>query len=143
MSIKFSGNEIKYIALFENMTGAMVKDCIIDEENGKVTFVVKNGDMGLAIGKKGSTVTKVQKTVDKGVEIVEHSEDPIEFLKNSLAPAHLKTIKIIQKEDKGKIANIVVEGQNKGLAIGKNGQTIERAKLLVKRQHNISDVIIK
>ena len=52
MSIKFSANEIRYIALFENMTGAMVKDCIIDDEHGKVTFVVKNGDMGLAIGKK-------------------------------------------------------------------------------------------
>ena len=49
MSIKFSANEIRYIALFENMTGAMVKDCIIDDEHGKVTFVVKNGDMGLAI----------------------------------------------------------------------------------------------
>jgi N utilization substance protein A len=143
VQIKFNGNEIRYIALFENMTGAMVKDCIIDEENGRVTFVVKNGDMGLAIGKKGSTVTKVQKAVDKGVEIVEHSEDPIEFLKNLLAPAQLKTIKIIQKEDEEKIANIVVEGQNKGLAIGKNGQAIERTKLLAKRQHNISDIIIK
>ena len=59
MSIKFTANEIRYIALFENMTGAMVKDCIIDDEHGKVTFVVKNGDMGLAIGKGGSTVSKV------------------------------------------------------------------------------------
>ena len=57
MSIKFTANEIRYIALFENMTGAMVKDCIIDDEHGKVTFVVKNGDMGLAIGKGGSTVS--------------------------------------------------------------------------------------
>ena len=71
MSIKFSANEIRYIALFENMTGAMVKDCIIDDEHGKVTFVVKNGDMGLAIGKKGSSVSKVQRAVDKGVEIIE------------------------------------------------------------------------
>ena len=50
MSIKFGANEIRFIALFENMTGAMVKDCIIDDDNNKVTFVVKQGDMGLAIG---------------------------------------------------------------------------------------------
>lgn len=68
MSIKFTANEIRYIALFENMTGAMVKDCIIDDEHGKVTFVVKNGDMGLAIGKGGSTVSKVQRAVDKGLK---------------------------------------------------------------------------
>lgn len=48
----------------------MVKDCIIDEDNGKVPFVVKNGDMGLAIGKGGSTVTKVQKAVDKGLKLL-------------------------------------------------------------------------
>jgi N utilization substance protein A len=52
VTIKFTTNEIRYIALFESMTGAMVKDCIVDDENGKVTFLVKKGDMGLAIGKK-------------------------------------------------------------------------------------------
>jgi N utilization substance protein A len=52
MDIKFNRNEIRCIALFEEMSGAMVKDCIIDDENGEVTFVVKNSDMGLAIGKK-------------------------------------------------------------------------------------------
>ena len=90
MSIKFSANEIRYIALFESMTGAMVKDCIIDDENGKVTFVVKNGDMGLAIGKGGSSVSKVQRAVDKGVEIIELDDDPIQFIKNVLSPAKLQ-----------------------------------------------------
>ena len=68
MTIKFATNEIRYIALFESMTGATVKDCLVDDENGKLTFLVKKGDMGLAIGKRGSTVAKVQKSVDKGVE---------------------------------------------------------------------------
>ena len=65
MSIKFNANEIRFIALFESMTGAMVKDCILDDDNAKVTFVVKNGDMGLAIGKGGSTVTKVKKQLEE------------------------------------------------------------------------------
>ena len=95
MSIKLSANEIRYIALFENMTGAMVKDCIIDDEHGKVTFVVKNGDMGLAIGKGGSSVSKVQRAVDKGVEVIEHSDDPAEFITNIMSPAKLKSIKIL------------------------------------------------
>ena len=143
MSIKFNANEIRYIALFESMTGAMVKDCIVDDENGKITFVVKNGDMGLAIGKGGATVAKVQKAVDKGVEIVEYSEDITEFLTNLLAPAELKSVKFLQKENKERIATILAEGKNKRIAIGKSGQTIERAKLLAKRQHNISNIILK
>lgn len=103
MTIKFTTNEIRYIALFESMTGAMVKDCIVDDENGKITFLVKKGDMGLAIGKRGSTVTKVQKTVDKGVEVIEHSEDPVEFISNLMAPAQLRSVRILQRESGKKL----------------------------------------
>ncbi|MDR0900280.1 MAG: NusA-like transcription termination signal-binding factor [Methanobrevibacter sp.] len=143
MAIKFNANEIRYIALFESMTGAMVKDCIIDEDNGKITFVVRNGDMGLAIGKKGSTVTKVQKAVDKGVEVIEHSEDITEFIKNLLSPAELNSIKVLQKENKEKIATVTTNATNKRIAIGKNGHNIEKAKLLAKRQHNINNIVLK
>ena len=142
MSIKFTANEIRYIALFENMTGAMVKDCIIDDEHGKVTFVVKNGDMGLAIGKGGSTVSKVQRAVDKGIEIVELSDDPIQFIKNLLSPAEVQGVKIIQKAGE-KIAIVTADTTNKRIAIGKNGVNIERAKLIAKRQHNINNIILK
>lgn len=143
VSIKFTAHEIRYIALFESMTGAMVRDCIIDDEHSKVTFVVKNGDMGLAIGKGGSTVTKVKKAVDKGVEIIEYNENPEQFIKNILAPAELKSIKVIQKEGKDKIAIVATDSPNKRIAIGKNGINIERAKLLAKRQHSIANIILK
>ena len=143
MTIKFTTNEIRYIALFESMTGAMVKDCIVDDESAKITFLVKKGDMGLAIGKRGSTVGKVQKTVDKGVEVKEHSEDPIEFITNLMAPAKVRSIRILQKENGQKIATVETDPRNKRTAIGKGGKNIERARLLAKRQHNINNIIIK
>ncbi len=143
MSIKFNSNEIRYIALFESMTGAMVRDCIIDDDHAKVTFVVKNGDMGLAIGKGGSTVNKVKKAVDKGVEIVEHSEDPTVFIKNLLAPAELQSIKVLKKDSGECVATVTADNTNKRIAIGKGGANIERAKLIANRQHNISNIILK
>ncbi|MDI6702026.1 NusA-like transcription termination signal-binding factor [Methanothermobacter wolfeii] len=143
MTIKFTTNEIRYIALFESMTGAMVKDCIVDDDSGRITFLVKKGDMGLAIGKKGSTVAKVQKAVDKGVEVIEHSNDPVEFIKNLMAPAKVRSIRILQKENGEKIATVETDPKNKRIAIGRGGQNIERARLLARRQHNISNIIIK
>ena len=143
MTVKFTTNEIRYIALFESMTGAMVKDCIVDDESAKITFLVKKGDMGLAIGKRGSTVAKVQKTVDKGVEVIEHSEDPVEFITNLMAPAKIRSIRILQKENGEKIATIETDPRNKRTAIGKGGKNIERARFLAKRQHNINNIVIK
>ena len=70
VSIKFSAHEIRFIALFESMTGAMVKDCIIDDKNAKVTFVVKNGDMGLAIGKGGVNVKLAAKLTGLKINVI-------------------------------------------------------------------------
>ena len=143
MSIKFSSKEIKIIALFESMTGAMVRDCIIDEEHSKITFVVKNGEMGLAIGKGGSTVTKFKKAVDKDIEIVEHNEDPTVFIKNILAPAELQSVKVTKNRSGETVAFITADNANKGKVFGKGGSNIKRAKLLAERQHNISNITLK
>ena len=143
MSIKFGASEIRFIALFENMTGAMVKDCIIDDDNNKVTFVVKQGDMGLAIGKKGSTVSKVQRAVDRGVEVIEFNEDPEQFVRNILSPAELKTVNITTRKSGEKIAAVATDNTNKRIAIGKNGINIERAKVLANRLHDIDNIILK
>ncbi len=143
MSIKFGANEIRFIALFENMTGAMVKDCIIDDDNNKVTFVVKQGDMGLAIGKRGSTVSKVQRAVDRGVEVIELNEDPAQFIRNILSPAELQSVKISTRKSGEKIATVTTDNTNKRIAIGKNGINIERAKVLANRLHNVDNIILK
>lgn len=143
MSIKFTTNEIRYIGLFETITSATVKDCIIDEEHDKVTFLVKKGDMGLAIGKRGSTIAKMQNKVDKSIEIIEHSDDPGEFIKNLLSVAKVNSIDFSTNAKGNKIATLDVDSKTKRSTIGKNGQNIRRARQFAKRQFDISDIIIK
>ena len=99
--------------------------------------------MGLAIGKGGSSVSKVQKAVDKGVEIIELDDDPIQFIKNVLSPAELQSVKITQRQSGEKVATVTADNTNKRIAIGKNGINIERAKLLAERQHSIDNIILK
>ena len=71
------------------------------------------------------------------------SDNPIQFIKNILSPAELQSIKVLQRESGEKIATVTADNTNKRIAIGKNGINIERAKLLAKRQHNISNIILK
>ena len=54
--IRLTSREMRYIALFESITGANVKDCIIDDELNRIIFVVKQGDIGAAIGKGGKNI---------------------------------------------------------------------------------------
>ena len=143
MSVKFTINEIRYISLFETTTNATVKDCIVDDEHNKVTFLVKKGDMGLAIGKRGSTIGKMQKSVDKSVEIIEHSDDPGEFIKNLLSSAKINSIEFSTDTKGNKIATLDVDSKDKRNVIGKNGHNIQRARQFAKRQFEISNIIIK
>lgn len=140
--VKLSTEGIRYIALFENLTGATVKDCVIDKENDRVIFVVKKGEMGLAIGKGGNSINGVKKVIGKHVEIVEHSEDVNEFIRNVFHPVPVKNVNVVCKKDK-RLAFVEISPKDKGVAIGRDGKNIQKAKILAQRHHGIGDIVIQ
>ncbi|MDH5461583.1 MAG: NusA-like transcription termination signal-binding factor [Candidatus Bathyarchaeota archaeon] len=140
--IKFTSREMRYIALFESITGAMVKDCIIDDELNRIIFVVKKGEVGMAIGKRGKNIRLLEKMTGKRHEIIEHSDNPAQFIKNALKPARVKEIRITERPDGKTIAVVAVNPKDKGVAIGKNGRNAERIRFLAKRYFQIQHVSI-
>ncbi|MBC7085435.1 MAG: NusA-like transcription termination signal-binding factor [Methanomethylovorans sp.] len=138
--IKLSTEGIRYIALFESMTGATVKDCIVEEN--RIIYVVKPGDMGAAIGRNGDHINRIKKTVDKHIELVEYSDDPIIFIKNAFGPVTVKSVNITIRNDK-RLAYVEVSNKEKGLAIGREGKNIEKVKMVAQRHHDIDDVILQ
>ncbi len=139
--IKLTSDEMKYIALFESITGATARDCIIDEKMTRIIFLTKPGDMGLAIGKGGRNINILKKMTGKQVELVEYSDTPEKLIRNSLSPANVKEIRLTEKSDR-KIAVVEVDPKDKSIAIGKNGRNIERTRMLAKRYFQIDHVII-
>jgi len=140
--IRFTGREMRYIALFESITSATVRDCIIDDELNRVIFIIKEGDVGAAIGKRGKNIHLLEKMTGKRHEIIEHSESPAQFIKNALKPARVKEIRITQRPDGKTIAVVSVNPRDKGVAIGKNGRNAERIRFLAKRYFQIQNVSI-
>ena len=140
--IRITSDELRYIALFESVTGATAKDCIIDDKSNRIIFIINSGDIGLAIGHGGANIKQVKSMIGRNVEIVEYSEDPTMFIKNSLAPAKINDVRVNEKPDGKKVALVTVSPQDKGIAIGKNGKTAERARFLVKRYFQIDNIVI-
>lgn len=140
--IKFTSNEMRYIALFESITGATVKDCIIDKDLNRIIFIVKGGQLGIAIGKRGKNIRLLEKMTGKKHEIIEHAENPAQFIKNALKPAKVKEIRITERPNGKTIAVVSVNPKDKGVAIGKNGRNAERIRFLAKRYFQIQNVSI-
>ena len=70
-AIKLSTDQMRMMSLFQNVTGAVARDCIEDEKQNRVIFVVNTGKMGLAIGKGGMHIKSLQNMVKRNVELVD------------------------------------------------------------------------
>jgi N utilization substance protein A len=140
--IKFTSVEMRFIALFQSITGATVKDCIVDSDLNRIIFVVKEGSIGMAIGKKGKNIHLLEKMTGKKHEVIEHSDNPAQLIKNALKPAKVDEVRITERMDGKTIAVISVNPKDKGVAIGKNGRNAERIRFLAKRYFQIQNVSI-
>ena len=140
--IKFTSREMRYIALFESITGATVKDCIVNDDSSRIIFIVKEGNIGMARGRRGKNIRLLEKMTGKKHEVIEHSDNAAQFIKNALKPARVNEIRITQRPDGKTIAVVSVNPKDKGVAIGKNGRNAERIRFLAKRYFQIQNVSI-
>jgi N utilization substance protein A len=113
--IKLSSDDIGLINLFESVTRAGVKDCIVDQLRGKITFVVNEGQAGMAIGKAGINIKTLQEKLKKRIEILEYSNDPIKFVANVFRPIKLHNAYVSERSDGKKTIHISVSKDRPGM----------------------------
>ena len=141
-SIKITTDQMRLMSLFQNVTGATARDCVEDEKQDRVIFVVNAGKMGLAIGKGGSHIKTLQNIIKRNIELVEYSDDPTVFLKNMLNSKLVSEVKINKRADGTLQAIVLVDPRKKGIVVGREGRNAEKARLLAKRYFEISSVLI-
>lgn len=140
MEIKLDADTLRLMTLFENVTGAQVKDCL--EEEDRVTFVVVEGDVGKAIGKQASNLHKLRDILRKDVEVVGWAAEREKFLANVFHRYKVEKIEVEERRDGTVRAKITVDPREKGRAIGREGRNIKLARTLAKRHHGVDDVSV-
>ncbi len=148
--IKLDRKSMELISLFNNISGAIIKDCFIFEspENYSeiIIFLVKKEDVGKAIGKAGEHVKDLMAKLQKKIDVIPWSENLEQFIqfilnttKNSI---QVQNIEIKESRNEKKTVIISVRPQDRGKAIGKEGSMIRKIKELVLRHFNVDNVII-
>ncbi|MDD3136744.1 MAG: NusA-like transcription termination signal-binding factor [Methanoregula sp.] len=141
VEVRLTEDCMRLISQFESLTGAGSRDCVVDERNNRLIFVVNPGDMGLAIGKKGVSIKKASEAMGKKIEVVEYNSNPEQFIKNCFLPAQVTSL-TFDGEPGAQMVQVEVKDEDRGIAIGKDGKNIFKAKKLAQRQHDILDVQI-
>ena len=131
--VKLDNDDLKRISLFESITGAMVKDCVVLPD-GNLVFLVKEGDLGRAIGKKGMAINKARGAFKKRVDVFESSESLEGFVKNLFPGIELKTFDVKDRSGRKQVV-ITVDSKDRGAVIGRNGDRIKLARTLLDRHY--------
>ena len=124
---------MKLITLFESITGAEVKDCI---SNDKLIFIIRENEMGKAIGKKGANVKKIEDKLRKKIKLVEFTNDVAGFVKNLIYPIEAQEISF----DKGVVTIRGKDSGSKAILVGRGRHNIMHLSDIVGRYFDVSDI---
>ena len=101
-------------------------------DRAKVAVYSRERDVdpvGACVGMKGTRVQAIIRELrGEKIDIVEWSEDPVQFVMNALSPAKVQRVTIV--DDREKVMEVVVEDKQLSLAIGKKGQNVRLAAKL-------------
>jgi len=131
--IKYNIDVMKYISLFESLTGAKVKDCIANEI---IVFIIHENEMGKAIGKQGANIRRVENTLKKKIKLAEFNNDISQFIQNLIYPIRAKEI----KEEDGIVTIYGNDTKSRGLLIGRDRRNINSITDIVKRYFGIKEI---
>ena len=131
--IRYSADVMQYISIFESLTAAKVRDCIVNEQ---MLFIINENDMGKAIGKQGSNVKRIENLVKKKIRLVEFNDDVVQFVQNLIYPIKAREI----KEESGIVSIYCNDVKSKGMLIGRDRHNIKFVNDVVKRHFGINEI---
>ncbi|MEM1678071.1 MAG: NusA-like transcription termination signal-binding factor [Ignisphaera sp.] len=141
LNVKLTMEEMRYITLFQDITGVTPRDCVIMDELGTVVFIVDSDKIGQAIGRRGINTKYLSKLIGREIEIVGWADNLESFTKSIFMPARVYRVQLIEGNSR-KTVYVYVDSKDKGIAIGKNGRNVSKAVLLLKRYYLIDNIVI-
>jgi len=141
-SDRISLEELRYISLLQDLTGAMVYRALEDDNDNRIIYLVDKNDVGKAIGRDGRNVKMLSKMLNKNVEIVEYASDIDNMVRNLLPGVTVLKVEVTER-DGLKTVYVKVKDDEKGKAIGRDGRNVKRARLVLNRLFNVDRVVIR
>lgn len=129
--VELTNDDLKALDMFESLTGAITTDVLITES--AVVFLVAKGEMGKAIGPKGSHITRVRNAFARQILVFEDNPDMEQFLRGLFAPIPITHINVHERSN-DKTVYVTVDEKDRGAAIGKSGDRIKVQRALIQRK---------
>ena len=117
----------------ELASGAVSIKAIAREAGGRSKLAVQASDeridpVGALVGQRGVRVSTVMSELGgERIDIIEWSDDPVQFIEDALSPANVLSVELNEDEHR---ATVSVSDDQQSLAIGRGGQNVRLAAKL-------------
>jgi len=136
--VELDDKGLGYFTQFEKVTRVMPSDYL--ETTGWLLFLVDMPSLGRAIGKKGANVKKLSEMFRKKVVVIGDSDDPEVFVRNFFNNVGIANIEVIDVMGERNII-LTVNENDRGIAIGREGERIKAAKEFLKKKFKATIVL--
>ena len=136
--VELTSEDLSYFSNFEKITGVMPVDYINTETI--LIFLVDMKELGKAIGIKGTNIERLKMTMRKKVVVVADSNELETFVRQFFSNIGIVSVEIRDVMGEQNVI-LTVEDKDRGIAIGKEGERIKAAKLLLKKKFNATVMI--
>ncbi|MBN2567777.1 NusA-like transcription termination signal-binding factor [Candidatus Woesearchaeota archaeon] len=133
--ITINTETMKLMSLFESVTGAGPKDCY-EDDMGTQVFVVKENEIGRAVGRQGANVHRLERMLNRKIKIVEFNPEIPQFIQNLVFPLRIADI----RQDGGVFTLTAADSRTRGLLIGRAAQNLRNYEKAVKRYFPIDEL---
>jgi N utilization substance protein A len=138
LKVIYNDKLMAYMTLFEKITRALLKDCIIDQNDNPV-FIVQPTQISRAIGKGGSNVKRLSTMLNRKIKIVEFNPEITQFVRNLFAPLEVKDV----AEENGVVTVFGGDTKTRGMMIGRESSNLKVIEGIVKRYFKIEKLMVK
>jgi N utilization substance protein A len=132
--MKLTLDSINNINLFENITGAKVRDCF--QEENRLVFLVEEGNIQRALGKNNSNLAKVGRMLKKEIKVIAFSDDVCKFVANLIYPNKADSISLENKIIIIKVEDVIIKGR----IFGRSRENLKKITALVKNYFDIQEI---
>lgn len=132
--IKYDNALIKLMSFFESVTRAKLKDCFVDS-SGLLVYVVEPAQFGLAVGRAGSNVKRLETALKRKIKIVEYSDDILSFVASLVLPIRARNISFADG-----VVTVAADSQSRGYLIGRGGSSLRNYESIIRRYFPIKEL---
>ena len=139
VNLRLSRTHPKFIAKLFEMEAPEIANGVVEikaiarEPGSRTKIAVFSHDehidpVGACVGQRGVRVSTVMSELGgEKIDIIEWSDDPIQFIEDALSPAQVESVEV---DEENKQATVQVAEDQLSLAIGKGGQNVRLAAKL-------------